>query len=90
MRHWTETVAWWREGHLAYAKGLEDGATLGREQAYREIFAAFSAAIGTSAGIEFQAAMADHIRRIEQAAARRAWDTSASTRRAGDYTGRKQ
>jgi hypothetical protein len=90
-RSWTDEVDWWNHPHMAYAKGLRDGAAMGREQAYREIFNGLFDSLNSTSGIKdvlFKDAMTRHIRAIEASAERKAWDATAAIPRDGDLKGR--
>jgi hypothetical protein len=91
-RHWSDDVEWWRKAHTCYAKGLEDGARMGREQAYREVFDGLFESLKIPGGLRdvtFREAMDKQLRSIEADARRRAWDATASIPRPGDFKGRE-
>lgn len=82
-------VAWWTAPHLAYRKGLDDGARMGYEQAIRDIFEGFRQSLGATGDTTFKEAMSRHIAESDAATRRREWDRTAALPRVGDFQGRQ-
>lgn len=84
-------VEWWNNPALAYSKGLDDGAKLGYEQAFKDIFDGFIEGLrgeSTLREVTLKEAMERQIKAIEQDATRRAWDATANIPRPNDFKGR--
>jgi hypothetical protein len=90
-RRWWDGIAWWRNAHTCYAKGLDDGIRMGREQAYRQIFEGLFESMKTAGNlgdVMFREAMDRMISDVESDSNRRAWDATARRPRPGDFEGR--
>jgi hypothetical protein len=84
---WWHDGAWMTDPALAYLKGLQDGAQLGREQADAELVAAMASALSDSATDDYADAVDIYHRRIDQRRRREAVDADAGRVRPGDYLG---
>lgn len=81
------SMEWWEHPATAYAKGLQDGAKLARDQAYAEMAAVF-VGMFRAQGQDFAEAWRRHLAAKEAVDRRRAWDAAAASPRDGDLRGR--
>lgn len=77
---WSDQVDWWANPRLAYAKGIEDGRAIGRDEVNAEIVRALSLMLSDNETDNYVEAVRIHERRTAQARARYIADWSQTMR----------